>query len=229
MTHRTRRLSMSDYAFGQSDLRLSTPVAPAVEQDDQSRSRATAPGGGHVRFQGLRRAAACGRARTHRRSGLPGHVPAFDRGPGRVSGRTWRTSTSTGSASGTRSRTGPSKATSASAGSTVRRSTSRTTASTGTSPSAATSPRSSGKATRPARSGASPSASCMQRCASSPTCSRRRASRRATGSASTCRWCRRRWWRCSRARGSARCTPWCSAGSPPTRCATASSTPTAGW
>ena len=53
--------------------------------------------------------------------------------------------------------------------------------------------------------------------------------RRATASASTCRWCPRQWWRCSPARGSAPCTRWCSADSLRMRCATASSIPTAGW
>ena len=40
------------------------------------------------------------------------------------------------------------------------------------------------------------------------------ASARATASSSTCRWCRRRCSRCSRARASARFTPWSSAASP---------------
>ena len=49
---------------------------------------------------------------------------------------------------------------------------------------------------------------------------RRRAARprrraRATASSSTCRWCPRPSSRCWPARGSARCTRWCSAGSPP--------------
>ena len=52
---------------------------------------------------------------------------------------------------------------------------------------------------------------------------RRRA--RAIGSTSTSGWCRSCRWRSSPARGSARRTPWCSVGSPPTRCATASTTP----
>ena len=39
------------------------------------------------------------------------------------------------------------------------------------------------------------------------------ASRKATASSSTCRWCRRRWSACWPARGSARCIRWCSAAS----------------
>ena len=52
---------------------------------------------------------------------------------------------------------------------------------------------------------------------------RRRA--RATGSSSTCRWCRRRWWRCWPARGWARSTPWSSAASPRTSSRSGSTTP----
>ena len=54
------------------------------------------------------------------------------------------------------------------------------------------------------------------------------ASARATGSSSTCRWCRRPWWRCWPARGSARCTRWCSAGSRPASSRPASTTPARG-
>ena len=48
----------------------------------------------------------------------------------------------------------------------------------------------------------------------SPARCRRAAWRRATGSSSTCRWCPRRWSRCSPAPGSARSIRWCSAASP---------------
>ena len=48
---------------------------------------------------------------------------------------------------------------------------------------------------------------------------RRSASRRATGSSSTCRWSPRPSSRCWPAPGSARCTRWCSAGSPPSELA----------
>ena len=54
-----------------------------------------------------------------------------------------------------------------------------------------------------------------------------RRARRATGSTSTSAWCPSCRWRCSRARASAPRTRWCSAASRPTRCATASRTPSA--
>ena len=51
------------------------------------------------------------------------------------------------------------------------------------------------------------------------------ASRRATASSSTCRWCRRRWSACWPARGSARCIRWCSAASRRRSSPPASTTP----
>ena len=96
-------------------------------------------------------------------------------------------------------------------------STSPPTASTGISPArAATRRRSSGRASR-ATAGSSPTGTSRARSAGAPTRSSGSASRRATGWRSTCRWCPRPRSRCSPARGSARCTRWSSAASPPSR------------
>jgi hypothetical protein len=51
------------------------------------------------------------------------------------------------------------------------------------------------------------------------------ASARAIASSSTCRWCRKRWWRCSPARGSAPCIRWCSAALRPRNSRAGSTTP----
>ena len=59
----------------------------------------------------------------------------------------------------------------------------------------------------------------------SPRCCSDSASARATASSSTCRWCPRRWSRCSPARASARCIRSCSAASPRKNSRPASTTP----
>ena len=88
----------------------------------------------------------------------------------------------------------------------------------------ATRPRSSGRASR-ATAGCSPTGTSRARCAAAPTRSSGSASGGATGWRSTCRWSPRPPSPCSPAPGSARCTRWSSAGSPPSRCATGSTTP----
>ena len=90
-----------------------------------------------------------------------------------------------------------------------------TTRSTATSkPAAARRPRSSTTRRSPARSRPSPTPRCRPRPRRWPASSSIiSASRRATASSSTCRWCRRRWSACSPARALARCIRWCSAAS----------------
>src|SRR2546427_389649 len=103
------------------------------------------------------------------------------------------------------------------AGSRVASSTRAITPSIGTwRPAAATSRLSSTTAPSLRRSPGSRMAPCWSRSPASRACSRGRASARATGSSSTCRWCPRRPSRCSRAPGSARSTRWCSGASRPT-------------
>ena len=62
--------------------------------------------------------------------------------------------------------------------------------------------------------------------ARSPACWPGSVSGAATAWSSTCRWCPRPPWRCSRARGSARCTRWCSAASRRASSRSGSTTPT---